>query len=67
MDKLTSNIRRAVGRAKEDFAEGALLRPKTEGDMAFEYGRACGYALGLEAALRIIDEQINKEDEDHDQ
>lgn len=39
-----------------EHARQALLKPKTEGDMTFNYGSAVGFQKGLEHALAKIKE-----------
>ena len=54
-----------IKRHKQEFALSACQQPQKEGDAAFNYGRACGYVQGLEQALKIIDSELNKDEEDH--
>ena len=67
MDRTLLKIIDAIERCKRDFAVGALAHPKTEGDVAFEYGRVCGHMQGLSEALRLIHQQLKLDEADRDQ
>lgn len=67
MDRTLIKIIDALERRRKDFAVGALTHPKTERDVPFEYGRACGYMQGLSEALQIIHQQLKLEEADRDQ
>tara|TARA_R110000868_G_scaffold340768_2_gene601489 strand:- start:466 stop:675 length:210 start_codon:yes stop_codon:yes gene_type:complete len=60
-----AEIIKAIERVSKNHAQGSLRSPKVEGDVAFHYGRACGFAQGLDEALRLIELQLKHEEEDH--
>jgi hypothetical protein len=65
MDRNIPNIIAAIKRHRQDFALSACTHPQDKGDIAFAYGRACGFVQGLEMALALIETELKKDEEDH--
>lgn len=54
----------ALNEELKSFAESALKSPAQRD--AFEYGRVTGHFSGLNRAVQVIEEALNKDNEDDD-
>jgi hypothetical protein len=52
-----------IKKRQQEIATGALLCPKKDSNMVFEYGHICGRYTGLQDVLKIIDD-LTREDDD---